>query len=257
MDLWHCGERAAANLVFNRYFDEADEADGIALLPFFMAVRSSIRAHVLATQSQNLGPTGEGIAAEAKKYLELAQALLAPQPARLVAIGGLSGSGKSTIAAMIADRIGEAPGARVLASDRIRKGLFNVSAETRLPTEAYRSEITEEVYATQANEASAILTSGHAVLAEAVFDREADRNRIASCAHHAGVPFTGIWLDAPTAMLLKRVEARCNDASDATADVVRLQAMHKREPMEWIEISACGEPAHVAACVMHALGGSH
>lgn len=260
MDLWHRGERAAANLVFNRYLDETDETGGTTLLPFFMAVRSSIRAHVLATQRQMLGATGDDIASEAKKYLDLAQALLAPRPARLVAIGGLSGTGKSTIAAMIADRIGEAPGARVLASDRIRKRFYHVSPETRLSPEAYCSAISEKVYAIQASEASAILTSGHAALAEAVFDREADRDRIENCALDANVSFTGICLEAPTEVLLKRVGARsddasdASDASDATADTVRLQARTShRKPLEWTEISAREAPASVAASVLDAL----
>lgn len=251
MDLWHIGERSEANLVFNRYFDHADEKDGIALLPFFMAVRASIRAHVLATQCQGLND--EGIAAQARQYFELAGSLLEPQSARLVAIGGLSGTGKSTIAAMIADRIGNAPGARVLASDRIRKQMFQVSAETRLPPEAYRSEISEKVYATQLSEAAAIVATGHSVVAEAVFDREEDRARIADCARKEGVSFTGIWLDAPTDVLLERVDARRNDVSDATTEIVRLQAMRQREPTSWIEIAALGEPSEIAARVMRAI----
>ncbi|WP_244465987.1 bifunctional aminoglycoside phosphotransferase/ATP-binding protein [Hyphomicrobium sp. GJ21] len=253
MDLWHIGESSAANLVFNRYFDHADEDDGIALLPFFMAVRASIRAHVLATQCQGQGLNDEGVAAQARRYFELAGSLLEPQSARLFAIGGLSGTGKSTIAAMIADRIGNAPGARVLASDRIRKRMFQVSAETRLPPEAYRSEISEKVYATQLSEAAAIVATGHSVVAEAVFDREEDRVRIADCARKEGVSFTGIWLDAPTDVLLERVDARRNDVSDATTEVVRLQAMRQREPTSWIEIAALGEPSEIAARVMRAI----
>lgn len=253
MDLWHIGERSAANLVFNRYFDHADEDDGIALLPFFMAVRASIRAHVLATQCQDQGLNDKGIAAQARRYFDLAGSLLESQSARLVAIGGLSGTGKSTISAMIADRIGNAPGARVLASDRIRKRMFQVSAETRLPPEAYRSEISEKVYATQLSEAAAIVAAGHSVVAEAVFDREEDRARMADCARKEGVSFTGIWLDAPTDVLLERVDARRNDVSDATTEIVRLQAMRQREPISWIEIASLGEPSEIAAHVMKAI----
>jgi predicted kinase len=141
----------------------------------------------------------------------------------------------------------------VLASDRIRKRMFQVSAETRLPPEAYRSEISEKVYATQLSEAAAIVAAGHAVVAEAVFDREEDRARIADCGRRAGVSFTGIWLDAPTDVLLERVDARRNDVSDATTAIVRLQAMCQREPISWIEITALGEPSEIAARVMRAI----
>ena len=50
MDLWHRGFPELANLVMNRYLDEADDEDGFILLPFFMAVRAAVRAHVTATQ---------------------------------------------------------------------------------------------------------------------------------------------------------------------------------------------------------------
>ena len=44
MDLWHRGFPEHANLVMNRYLDEADDEDGFPLLPFFMAVRAAVRA---------------------------------------------------------------------------------------------------------------------------------------------------------------------------------------------------------------------
>jgi predicted kinase len=85
------------------------------------------------------------LGAAARAYFDLALALLQPVPARLVAVGGLSGSGKSTVAAALAPALGPPPGARILASDRIRKRLFEVSAETRLPDTAYRPEVSDEV----------------------------------------------------------------------------------------------------------------
>jgi predicted kinase len=131
--------------------------------------------------------------------------------------------------------------------------MFQVSAETRLPPEAYRSEISEKVYATQLSEAAGIVAVGHSVVAEAVFDREEDRARMADCARKAGVSFAGIWLDAPTEVLLERVDARRNDVSDATTEIVRLQAMRQREPTSWIEIAALGEPSEIVARVMQAI----
>lgn len=134
MDLWHAGLETEANRVMNRYLDESDEsgdAEGLALLPFFMALRASIRAQVLATQAQMTDtPSREKVIAQANSYLALAMRLLEPARPRLLAIGGLSGSGKSTAAAAVAHRIGAAPGARILASDRIRKQLAGVPAGT-------------------------------------------------------------------------------------------------------------------------------
>lgn len=252
MDLWHRGRTGDANLVFNRYLDETDDADtGLSAVPFFMAVRSAIRAHVLATQSAQLtGPDGEKIKCEAKSYFDLSRSLLVKVPARLIAIGGLSGSGKSTLASLIAHQIGPPPGARILSSDRIRKRLHGIEAESRLPLEAYRPEISEKVYATQASEATIGLRSGHAVIADAVFDRPQDRERIEHCAAGAGVPFEGIWLEAPTDTLLTRVGGRVGDASDATMEVVRAQAARQLAPVRWRRISANDTPVNIAQNVI-------
>ena len=54
MDLWHRGLKSSANIVLNQYLDERDETDGLPVLPFFMAVRALVRAHVTATQSEQL-----------------------------------------------------------------------------------------------------------------------------------------------------------------------------------------------------------
>src|SRR5690606_34895265 len=98
MDLWHRGFPELANLVANRYFDETGNEDGFALLPFLTAVRAAVRAHVLGTQVEEAGDPSGTLRTEARSYFSLATELLKGTPARLVAIGGLSGSGKTTIA---------------------------------------------------------------------------------------------------------------------------------------------------------------
>jgi len=254
MDLWHRSKHSDANLILNRYLDAADESDGLPLIPFFMAVRSAIRAHVTAVQSEDAAPAeNQPLKLRAKSYFELPRELLAAVPARLVAIGGLSGTGKSSLASGIAGDIGPPPGARVLSSDRIRKKLHGVSAETRLPVDAYRSEISERVYAIQAAAATTVLLAGHSVITDAVFDRVADRKRIEACAEDAGVPFSGVWLEAGTDILLKRVGARQGDPSDATEDVVRLQAAQPQTQIGWSRVSTAEESANVVAQVLDAL----
>lgn len=242
MDLWGRGLRAEANWVFNRYFDGVAEDDGVALLPFFMAVRASVRAHVVAVQATN-----ETAAAfkEANAYFELASDLLNVSPPQLVAVGGLSGSGKSSVAAAAAHRLGQPPGARVLSSDRIRKRLYGVSAETRLPPEAYQPSVSKLVYAEQARIAEAYLKNGHAVIADAVFDRVEDRQRIEAAVPDT-VPFNGFWLDAPLELLIDRVRNRVGDPSDATPSVLRQQARSATKT-EWQSLSSGEAVANTAA----------
>jgi predicted kinase len=150
---------------------------------------------------------------------------------------------------LIADQIGSPPGARILSTDRIRKRLFGVRAEMRLPQEAYGPETSERVYNLRAEEARSILSQGNAVIADGVFDRAQERKRIEECANVAGVPFVGIWLEAPMDELLQRVYARRGDPSDATVETVREQAARLREPVLWIKIQAGDDLATVAARV--------
>ncbi|MGA9599476.1 MAG: aminoglycoside phosphotransferase, partial [Methylocystis sp.] len=93
MDLWRLGLTRLANVALNRYLDARDEADGLPLLPFFMALRATIRAHVAVSQERM---------DEAREDFALAQRLAREGPPLVVAVGGFSGSGKSSVAAALA-----------------------------------------------------------------------------------------------------------------------------------------------------------
>jgi aminoglycoside phosphotransferase family enzyme/predicted kinase len=251
MDLWHRERRDLANLLFNRYLDEADEADGIGLLPVLMALRATIRAHVTAVQAQGAG-AGERAEklTEARDYLDLAGSLLDEAQAGLVAIGGLSGSGKSTVATLLAPWLGAAPGARILSSDRIRKRMHGVAATTRLPAAAYEASVSEQVYATLRREAGNVLKAGHCAIADAVFDRPAERSAMERVASGLGRPFQGVWLQAPTATLSSRIEGRRLDPSDATVDVLAAQAERDCGPITWWRLDAERPPETLRATLL-------
>lgn len=252
MDLWHRGARRLANILLNRYLDATGDDAGLALLPLFMSVRAAVRAHVTASAAAAGEPDA---VAEAQAYLDLCRALLRAARPFLAAIGGYSGSGKSTVAAEIAPDLGAAPGARVVSSDRFRKRLFGVASQARLPAAAYEAEVSARVYAELAETAGLALACGHAVVADAVFDRQADRDRFADLAAGAGVAFHGIWLAAPAKALIDRVAARHGDPSDATPAIVARQIARKVAPSDWLTIDASGDPASVAAAARAAVLG--
>ncbi len=230
MDLWRLGARDLANLLFNRYLDARDEADGLPLLPLFMATRAVVRAHVTAAQPEHM--------AEAQDYFALAEGLLEPRPPILAALGGFSGSGKSTLSARIAASVGPAPGARILATDRIRKALHGVAATDKLPPQAYAPEVSARVYAMQREACAATLRAGHGCVAEAVFDRAQDRAAIEAVALAAGVAFAGFWLEAPVSVLAQRIAARRGDPSDADEAVMRAQVARGNEDVRWARLDA-------------------
>ncbi|MBZ9706213.1 AAA family ATPase [Mesorhizobium sp. ESP7-2] len=237
MDLWHRGFPQLANLVMNRYLDEADDEDGFILLPFFMAVRAAVRAHITATQVEEGSADTDKLTAEARSYFDLAQALLQEKPPRLVAIGGLSGSGKTTIAEALAAHIGAPPGARIVESDRIRKAMHGVPAETRLPDKAYRPEVSDRVYREMAWRAGLILSQGGSVVADAVFDRPADHERIEKAARSRAIDFHGFWLEADPLVLWQRVDERKGGPSDATIDILSRQLLRNTVQSGWRRIN--------------------
>ncbi|CAN7712412.1 AAA family ATPase [Mesorhizobium caraganae] len=247
MDLWHRGFPQLANLVMNRYLDEADDEDGFILLPFFMAVRAAVRAHVTATQVEEGGADSDKLTVEARSYFDLARTFLQETPPRLVAIGGLSGSGKTTVAEAFAAHVGVPPGARIVESDRIRKAMHGVPAETRLPDKAYRPEVSDRVYREMAWRAGLILAEGGSVIADAVFDRPADRDRIEKAAQDRGVAVAGFWLDADPLVLWQRVSERKGGPSDATIDILSRQLQRNATQSTWRKVDADRKPADIVA----------
>ena len=238
MDLWRAGAFGFSNIAFNRYLDMRDETNGLALLPFFQAFRAIIRAHVEASQRHEA--IGQG-------YLTLAKQLLATQKPMLIAIGGLSGSGKSSVAAALAPRVGVAPGARILNSDRLRKQMFDVPPSARLPASAYDGEVSEKVYRRLFDCARRTLAQGWPVIVDAVFDRQQDRETIEMLAQSLGVSFQGVWLEADFEQRAARVDRRMNDVSDATRDVLARQMERQTGDIGWRRLDATRGPSALAA----------
>jgi len=254
MDMEHRRLRRLANLVFNRYWgrEEAPSLAGLAALPLFLSCRAAVRAHVGAETAVQSGRGSTGIA-ESRAYLELAASLLSPPPARLVAIGGLSGTGKSTLAKALAPELGPVPGALILRSDVVRKALFGISEESRLPAEGYGDAVTARVYETIAAKARIALRAGHSVIADAVYAKSEERAALEGIAMRSGAPFSGFWLEAPIDLLERRVAARLRDASDATVDVVRRQQEYSIGDIAWRRIDAGQDVSRTLSAVRDAL----
>jgi predicted kinase len=226
----------------NRYVARTGDAALIRGLPAFLSLRALVRAHVAAR-------TGEGGAGTS--YLKAALAYLSPPPPCAIAIGGLPGTGKSTIARLLAPDLGASPGALIIRSDEIRKRLSGVSPEQRLPAAAYTPEVSRSVFETLADTVRIAAEDGQCVIADATFLNLDHRAMVRQACHTAGVPFRGFWLRAPMPELERRVAARVGDASDASIDVLRSAAPNDPGPLDWTLIDA--SDAEIAASQMRNL----
>lgn len=260
MDLDGRGRRLAANIVLNRYLwrgnDDLD-LEGLVALPLFLTLRAGIRAMVTAERAAQEDPqAAERDRDVARKYLGAALAYAAPSRPRLLAIGGLSGTGKSTLGAALAPHLVPAPGAVHLRSDLERKTLFGVAETARLPAEAYARAVSGRVYDALLRKARVVLAAGHAVVVDAVYAMPQERQAIETIAAELGVPFCGLWLSAGPDKLAARVAARRNDASDATPEVVQAQLEWDVGALssQWTIIDAGGTPDETLSSASVAAG---
>lgn len=288
MDLEHRELRALGNLVLNRYLISGLRLSGLAALPLFLAARALVRAKVDASAalledprsspepelSHGGGPGSalEGEAqrgaalraatfrSEAQTYFREAARFLAPPAPCLIAIGGFSGSGKSSLARALAPRLGAAPGALILRSDVVRKTLFGVDETVPLPESAYRPEVSARVYSELRRRARTALAAGHAVVVDALHNHPKDRLTVEAVVREPGlepvnrgsdgVSFHGFWLDAPPATLMTRIaerrQALDSDASDANAEVLARQLARGTGPLAWRRLDATQDVARLA-----------
>jgi aminoglycoside phosphotransferase family enzyme/predicted kinase len=251
MDLWSSGERTAANIVLNRYLHlrrREEDLSGLSLLPLFMSTRAGVRALVTADLAHELALRNSmKERGQALDWFRSSVAYLKVSPPRLLCIGGLSGSGKSTAGAGLAPFLGAAPGAIHVRSDVERKVLAGVAETERLPAERYSRQSSFEVYAACMARAERALAAGHSVVLDAVFARPDERQAAAELARRSRAHFAAVWLDAPPEVLAARVASRSGDASDATPGVVATQLGYDLGQIDWPRVDASGTPQETLA----------
>ncbi len=262
MDLWMRGYKQHANTVLNRYLagEKAKRGEdgnfaGLAALPLFLSCRAGVRAMVMLDRLAHIADAQMDKAlADLKAYFDLARRFLERPPPRLVAAGGLSGTGKSTLAGALAPYVGAAPGAVWLRSDVERKEMFDAGSEERLSQAAYAPQVTRRIYEILGEKARAALEAGQSVILDAVFSKADERRAAMRIAREARVPFTGLWLSAPAEQMIARVRARSGDVSDADAAVVRRQLDYETGEIDWHIIDAGSSPGAVLAAAADIIG---
>jgi predicted kinase len=258
MDLGARGLAAHANAVLNAYLDACGVSGnliGLQALPLFLSTRAMIRAKVeLLRAGLGSGAPQSEARASAAAYVLLARDYLTPRPPLLVAIGGLSGSGKSSVARTLAPHLGSFPGAVHVRSDAERKRLFGITADQPLAESAYAAEVSDIVYAICRKRALMALQGGEAVIVDSVHAKPEERDAIAASAAEAGVAFAGIWLDAPPATMRARIAGRRGDISDATAAVLDEQLTYDLGPQSFTLVDASRPLDEVIASCLRVIG---
>jgi uncharacterized protein len=236
MDLIRHGHRDLASWFRDAYLAFAGDDQGAALVAFYVSYRAAVRAKVNgikggAPELSDSERTKAQVDARAQWLLALS--LLEEYSRRpcLVLVGGLPGTGKSTLARALASHAGF----EVIRSDQVRKELAMASgaATTGDPngyaSGIYTPEWNDRTYQECLARAEAALFEGKRVLIDASFRDERQRRRFLDLAAHWSVPGTLLICQADAAVVKSRLEERRDDASDADW-AIYLQATQRWEP---------------------------
>ena len=230
MDLEALGHADLGDELAGRYLAASgDETQGV-LQPLHRAYRAFVRgkvesigAHAPETPEEQ----ARALAASAARFFRLAASYAERRAApQLVALSGLPASGKSTVAATLACRIGAA----YLSSDVVRKQLAGIDPRERVREEwrtgLYAPEMTERTYAELRARAVRLLREGRAVVLDAMHGRRSERDAVRALAAEHGVPATIAELRIDDATAHARIAGREDDplrTSDATWAVYEAQ----------------------------------
>ncbi|MGB5736226.1 MAG: AAA family ATPase [Thiohalocapsa sp.] len=237
MDLQEAGEIALARRALNRYLELTGDYRGLALLRFYQVYRAMVRAKVIGirlAQGVLQGSQRSEARAELRGYLRLCRTIAVRRRPRLIIACGLSGSGKTRLGNALRERLALIH----IRSDVERKRLFGLTPDARTaspPGEGiYDADAGQRTYARLLELAREMLLWRYSVLVDATFLKARQRKEFRRLASEVGCGFAILALDAPEAVLRRRVTARSastTDASEAGQTVLDLQ-LAAREPID-------------------------
>lgn len=236
MDLKAHGRADLAWRFLDRCLEASGDHGGLPVLRAYEAYRAGVRE--LAARLREAG--GAPPQPARPDYLACAEAVAAPGSCRprLLVTHGLSGSGKSTVAAALL----EAAGAVRLRSDVERKrlaGLAPLQRSADAGLDIYTAEATVRTFDRLHALADGALEAGYPVIVDAAFLRRAERDRFRALARQRRVPFAILHCHADGRALRERVaqrQAHGGDPSEADLQVLARQSA-------WAEPLAADEQA--------------
>ncbi|MBE1495650.1 aminoglycoside phosphotransferase family enzyme/predicted kinase [Amycolatopsis lexingtonensis] len=225
-----------------------------ALVHHYLAYRAFVRVKVACLRHAQGDPEA---AALAREYAELTLWHLRLGRVRLVLVGGEPGTGKSTIAGGLADRLG----ATLLQSDRLRKELAGL-APVRRPAEGYRQGLydaghTDATYAELVRRAGELLALGEFVVLDASWNAARHRALAAEVAGRTDTPLLAVRCQAPEETAARRITTRSGALSDATPEIAHRMAADADPWPEAHPLPTTGTPAETLARAVAALVPEH
>ncbi|MBS1811196.1 MAG: AAA family ATPase [Acidobacteria bacterium] len=214
------------------YQQRANDNDLFTLLPFYRCYRAYVRGKVLSfrlNEPEFSDAEKETAAQQARNYFELARRYATPlQKPTVIAVCGLSGTGKTSVARAIASELG----LRVISADAVRQSLFGDAKKPSGYGEgAYTTEASRRTYQKMLTTGQEFLAANRGVILDATFQRAADRNSARQMAMNAGADWRIIECTLAPEFVQQRLEqraARGDGLSDANWEIY----LRQRETFE-------------------------
>jgi len=216
MDLRANGRDDLAESFFARFAYESDDYDFYPLADGYVSYRAWVRGKVACFVASER-PAGDRKSLEARRFFELAREAMRPRSAkrRLVAVGGIVGTGKTTVAGAI----GRALSAPVTVADATRKHLAGLPHDARGPDRIYTREFTTRVQEEMFRRAGEIFEGGRSAILDTTFAARELRERARRFAADHGATFHFVECRAPEAVARERLRSRQGGVSDAREDL--------------------------------------
>jgi len=215
MDLEFRGRGDLADAMIRRYRAAMRDPDADRLLPFYKCHRSLVRGKVrgLAWLQHPRSAAGLRVRGLSRRHFRLAvQYAKRFAPPRLIVIGGIIGTGKSTLARSLS----EALGAVWLRTDEIRLGAFATHRRRGqgFSEGLYAPRVSELVYRRLIRQARAAVRQGRSVLCDGTFSKVAGRMALRAIARRHGASFHFFECVVPRSVALRRIARRYTSGSD-------------------------------------------
>jgi len=243
-----------------RFAEASDDFGLYGVVDFYLSYRAWVRGKVAAFLASD--PSADVWLRtqkrdEARRQFGLARSFsgLPVDPAFVVVVGGVIGSGKTTVAAAL----GRDLAAPVVSSDRVRKAIAGIAPTARGDRELYTAEAIEQNYREVLRRARLVLESGRGVILDATFALRRWRRAAADLALAVGARFAHIETRCSDPAVLRarlaarRASASISDATDRELEdiLLRYQPVMDGEPGPRFTVETSCDPA---AAVADALG---
>jgi hypothetical protein len=237
MDLIRRKHPELAYALLNEYLEINRDYEYLELFTCFSVHRALVRTLV---------SWREGKFKAAEEYIEVAEYFLGDRLTYIVAVGGLSGTGKTTLNQRLS---AELHGIQ-LRSDVIRKDLLDLENSERAGEAGYGVSINKATYERMFEMAVSILRAGFPVFVDATFRNQEDRELIKALALNNNVPFVGLWCEVPLEVAVQRISGRVADASDADVEVRIKQEGSELGTLEWYRVDTSGTVDQIVSGVV-------